>query len=73
MERLLSEKANLESELGRRPEALYAARVAAEDQPSIIQTVANGKATYWSRMFAETLKALPSDLIGRHLNAPVEG
>jgi hypothetical protein len=36
MERLLSEKANLESELGRRPEALYAARVAAEDQPSII-------------------------------------
>jgi hypothetical protein len=36
-------------------------------------TVANGKATYWSRMFAETLKALPSDLIGRHLDAPVEG
>jgi hypothetical protein len=36
MERLVSEKANLESELGRRPEALYAARVAAEDQPSII-------------------------------------
>ncbi len=36
MERLLSEKAILESELGRKPEALYAAQVAAEDQPSII-------------------------------------
>jgi DnaK suppressor protein len=34
-ERLVSEKANLESELGRRPDALYAAHVAVEDQSSI--------------------------------------
>lgn len=34
-ERLVLEKANLESELGRRPDALYAARAAADDQSSI--------------------------------------
>jgi DnaK suppressor protein len=36
LERLLAEKVSLESELGRRLEVLYAAGVAAEDQPSII-------------------------------------
>ena len=36
LERLLSEKANLESELGRNLEPLYAAQVAVDDQPSII-------------------------------------
>ena len=36
MERLLSEKVNLESELGRRLEVLHTALVAAEDQPSIV-------------------------------------
>jgi len=36
MKRLLSEKVNLESELGRRLEVLHTALVAAEDQPSIV-------------------------------------
>lgn len=36
MERLLSEKVSLESDLGRRLEMLHVSQVAAEDQPSII-------------------------------------
>jgi DnaK suppressor protein len=36
LERLLLEKAHLESELRRKPDTLDAARVAAEDQPSVV-------------------------------------
>ncbi|MGA8594650.1 MAG: hypothetical protein WB676_07880 [Bryobacteraceae bacterium] len=36
-------------------------------------TVANRKPIHWSRIFVTTLKALPSDLTSRHLNAAVEG
>lgn len=36
MERLLSEKVNLESELGRRTEVLHTALVAVDDQPSVV-------------------------------------
>jgi hypothetical protein len=36
-------------------------------------TVANRKTNHWSRIFVTTLKALPSDLTSRHVNASVEG